>query len=57
VADGAVVDRSGRPSQRLFAIGPAARAAVWEITAIPEIRAQRAHLADRLRGIRLRRAG
>jgi uncharacterized NAD(P)/FAD-binding protein YdhS len=56
-ADGAIVDRSGRASQRLFALGPLARAALWEITAIPEIRAQCARLADRLHGARLRRAG
>jgi uncharacterized NAD(P)/FAD-binding protein YdhS len=54
--DGAIVDGSGRASQRLFAIGPLARAALWEITAIPEIRAQCAHLASRLRATRLRRA-
>jgi uncharacterized NAD(P)/FAD-binding protein YdhS len=56
-ADGAIVDGSGRASQRLFALGPLARAALWEITAIPEIRAQCARLADRLHGARLRRAG
>ena len=56
-ADGAIVDGSGRASQRLFALGPLARAAFWEITAIPEIRAQCARLADRLHGARLRRAG
>jgi uncharacterized NAD(P)/FAD-binding protein YdhS len=56
-ADGAIVDGSGRASQRLFAIGPLARAAFWEITSIPEIRAQCARLADRLRGTGLRRAG
>jgi uncharacterized NAD(P)/FAD-binding protein YdhS len=56
-ADGAIVDRSGRASQRLFALGPLARAALWEITAIPEIRAQCARLAERMHGARLRRAG
>ena len=56
-ADGAIVDGSGRASPRLFALGPLARAAFWEITAIPEIRAQCARLADRLHGARLRRAG
>jgi len=55
-ADGAIVDGSGRASQRLFAIGPLARAALWEITSIPEIRVQCTQLADRLRGARLRRA-
>jgi uncharacterized NAD(P)/FAD-binding protein YdhS len=55
-ADGAIVDGSGRASQRLFALGPLARAAFWEITSIPEIRAQCAQLAGRLSGARLRRA-
>jgi uncharacterized NAD(P)/FAD-binding protein YdhS len=55
-ADAAIVDGSGRASQRLFAIGPLARAAFWEITAIAEIRRQCAHLARRLRGAGLRRA-
>lgn len=55
-ADGAIVDCSGRASQRLFALGPLTRAALWEITSIPEIRAQCAHLADRLRGAQLRQA-
>jgi uncharacterized NAD(P)/FAD-binding protein YdhS len=55
--DGAIIDGSGRASRRLFAVGPLARAALWEITAIPEIRAQCARLADRMHGARLRRAG
>jgi uncharacterized NAD(P)/FAD-binding protein YdhS len=54
----AVIDRSGVPSERLFAIGPLARAAFWEITAVPEIRSQCAELAGRiLQRARLRRAG
>jgi len=46
--DCAVVDRSGVPSRRLFAIGPLTRAAFWEIMAIPDIRNQCAELAERL---------
>ena len=44
----AVVDRSGAPSERLFAIGPVTRAAFWEIVAVPDIRNQCAALAKRL---------
>ena len=44
----AVVDRSGVPSERLFAIGPVTRAAFWEIVAVPDIRNQCAALANRL---------
>ncbi|MTE00215.1 NAD(P)-binding protein [Paracoccus sp. YIM 132242] len=46
--DAAVIDAGGTPSDRIFAIGPASRAAFWEITAIPDIRDQTAHLARRL---------
>jgi uncharacterized NAD(P)/FAD-binding protein YdhS len=46
--DCAVVDREGRPSPRLFAIGPMSQAAFWEIVAIPDIRLQTAALAARL---------
>lgn len=45
---GAVIDAGGRPSRRLFAVGPPARAAFWEMIAIPDIRNQCAELADRL---------
>lgn len=47
-ADNAVVRLSGQPSQRIFAIGPLARGAFWEIIAIPDIRQQCAELADNL---------
>ncbi|WP_347137787.1 FAD/NAD(P)-binding protein [Paracoccus sp. SSK6] len=47
-ADAAVIDAQGQPSDRIFAIGPASRAAFWEITAIPDIRDQTAGLARRL---------
>lgn len=39
-----VIGRNGVPSRRLYAIGPATRAAFWEITAIPDIRDQVARL-------------
>lgn len=47
-ADCAIVDRSGRSSRRLFAVGPLTRAAFWEIIAIPDIRNQCAELAKQL---------
>ena len=46
-ADCAVVDREGRASRRLFAIGPMSQAAFWEIIAVPDIRLQTAALAAR----------
>lgn len=46
--DGAVLDAAGRPSDRLFALGPLLRGTLYETTAVPEIRAQAAALAPRL---------
>lgn len=46
--DANLLDKVGRPSERLFAIGPCARGALWEITAIPDIRVQCARLAANL---------
>jgi uncharacterized NAD(P)/FAD-binding protein YdhS len=46
--DGALIDRDGVPSPRLFAVGPLTRAAFWEIIAIPDIRNQCAELVARL---------
>lgn len=43
--DGALIDSSGQPSGRLFAIGPLLRGILWETTAIPEIREQARRLA------------
>lgn len=47
--DCAVIDAAGRPDPRIRAIGPASRAAFWEITAIPDIREQARFLAAELR--------
>ncbi|MET7337718.1 FAD/NAD(P)-binding protein [Nonomuraea sp. NPDC005650] len=47
-ADGAVLDATGRPDERLFALGPLLRGTLYETTAVPEIRAQAAALAPRL---------
>ena len=46
--DCAVIDRSGKPSAKLFAIGPLTRGRFWEIVAIPDIRVQCAELAQRI---------
>jgi len=50
-AGGAVIGRSGRPSGRLFALGPPLRGLWWESTAVPDIVAQAGALADRLAGL------
>ncbi len=47
-ADCRLLDRDGQPSGRIRVIGPASRAAFWEITAIPDIREQVARLAKTL---------
>ena len=44
-ADGAVLTRSGAPSQRFFAIGPLTKGASWEMTAVAELRTQCRDLA------------
>jgi len=46
--DFALIDRRGRSSQRVRALGPLARAAFWECIAIPDIRVQCQQLADSL---------
>jgi uncharacterized NAD(P)/FAD-binding protein YdhS len=46
--DYALIDRAGRTSDRLFAVGPLGRGAFWEMIAIPDIRQQCAELADDL---------
>jgi uncharacterized NAD(P)/FAD-binding protein YdhS len=43
--DGAL---AGAPPDTLFALGPLTRPALWEITAVPDIRDQAAALAARL---------
>lgn len=51
----AVLDRAGKPSSRLFAVGPLTRAAHWEIVAVPDLRIQcawlAAHLAETIRHV------
>ncbi|WP_423602285.1 FAD/NAD(P)-binding protein [Sphingomonas sp. MS122] len=45
---GQVIGASGRPSERLYALGPMTRGAFWEIVAVPDIRRQTWDVARRL---------
>ncbi len=47
-ADSRLVGRDGEAHRRLYALGPVTRGAQWEITAVPDIRAQVWHLARRV---------
>ncbi|MFK8850762.1 FAD/NAD(P)-binding protein [Streptomyces sp. Ac-502] len=47
---GRLLDHAGRPDPALLAIGPLRRGSQWETTAIAEIRAQAAQLADDILG-------
>lgn len=47
-ADGALMDAWGEASSWLFTLGPLRKGALWETTAVPEIRVQAAELARRL---------
>jgi uncharacterized NAD(P)/FAD-binding protein YdhS len=47
-SDCALVDSSGRASEKLYAIGPVTSGVFWEVTAVPDIRVQAAQLARRL---------
>ena len=47
-ADGRVFDSRGALHDRLFAMGPLAKGALWEVVAAPEIRVQAEDLAARL---------
>jgi uncharacterized NAD(P)/FAD-binding protein YdhS len=47
-ANGAAIDRHGRPSTFLYVVGPARKGQLWEATAVPEIREQVAELAQQL---------
>jgi uncharacterized NAD(P)/FAD-binding protein YdhS len=54
--DGHLLDGNGRPRPNLFAIGSLLRGALWESTAIPEIRKQAQGVADMLLAEESRRA-
>jgi uncharacterized NAD(P)/FAD-binding protein YdhS len=45
---GNLIREEGRPSEMLYAIGALRKAALWEPTAVPEIRNQCSDLAERL---------
>ena len=47
-SEGRLVAADGSPDARLFALGPPARAAFWETTAVPDIRKRIEGLVDRL---------
>ncbi|WP_410216916.1 hypothetical protein [Paracoccus sp. (in: a-proteobacteria)] len=47
--DYAIIDVTGQPNPRIRAIGPASRAAFWEITAIPDIREQTQKISVKLK--------
>ncbi len=47
-ANGAIIDRNGVASSRLYTLGPLRKGTLWESTAIPEIRGQAAQLAHHL---------
>lgn len=44
------LDAAGQPVPGLSVLGPLTRGRLWEVTAVPEIRAQAAALADRIAG-------
>ncbi|QYJ15053.1 hypothetical protein Rxycam_00864 [Rubrobacter xylanophilus DSM 9941] len=44
--EGELLDARGRPSRRLYTIGPLRKGRLWETIAVPEIREQAARLAD-----------
>lgn len=46
--DGRLVGADGRPSDRIYALGPMTRGSFWEITAVPDIRIQTWTLARHL---------
>ena len=46
--EGAAIDRQGRVSESLYAVGPIARGVFWESTAVPDIRLHCEALADHL---------
>ncbi|WP_207458996.1 FAD/NAD(P)-binding protein [Azospirillum sp. SYSU D00513] len=48
---GALIGTDGRESERLFALGPIAKAPFWEMTAVPELRSQCARAAEHLAGL------
>jgi uncharacterized NAD(P)/FAD-binding protein YdhS len=46
--DGALISKSGEPSDRIYTIGPVRKACLWETTAVSEIREQGVQLASQI---------
>ena len=51
-----LIGTGGQPQAGLYAVGPLTRGALWEITAVPEIRAQTEQVAERALAVARRRA-
>ncbi len=49
--DHTAVDRDGKPSQRLLALGPLLRGTHWETIAVPELRGQARRVAETILGL------
>ncbi len=47
-ADGRLIDAKGAARHEIYALGPLTRGALWEITAVPDIRIQAARLAGHI---------
>ena len=43
--DGRLLDAEGRPSERLFLVGPLRKGQLWENTAVPELRKETRRMA------------
>jgi uncharacterized NAD(P)/FAD-binding protein YdhS len=50
--DGALIAGDGKPSSRLFALGPMTRGTFWEVAAVPDIRLHAVRLATRIARLR-----
>ena len=50
-SDHTVVDRDGRPSSHLLALGPILRGTYWETIAVPELRGQAKRVAETILGL------
>jgi uncharacterized NAD(P)/FAD-binding protein YdhS len=48
---GALVNRTGAISRRLFAVGPVTKGTFWEMTAVPDIRRQTELMAQHISGL------
>ena len=46
--EGRLLDAEGRPSERMFLVGPLRKGLLWENTAVPELRLEARRMADLL---------